>query len=503
MSRLLFLIIVFSNTGLAQTKAIKVYFGSPVARADADALAKTPPGTRNQMELQGLLPHRRSNSFVEYVKAKSFPGLLDSIESVRLNKLVGSAGGGSGATSLVSRVAVPAVLGFGVEYGSILQENNGTVSTLRGNLLGIARMAFGGEQFPYCPEIDQKNCSSATRWLRRFSASVSFEDIRAKTGSVSAIPATAAPVVVDLFGNDFRMASWGARFDLTLSNNLDDPQYISAWKEAIEGQAKDSSAPTLSKAVVDLFSQALDQEVYSTWMAETVANLQQAPTAAEFYKVLEERLDLLIQRMSNTESDFGKKVNALARAYSNYFDVRDGLLRKLQRHQLSLEYTNHHSPSTSNIRLIYSHQPTQSPTLVTVNAAFTFYNHSPTGNKSGRLRDAQFAGQLDRRLGQIPHFGNAVATLAGYYQWMKEDALISIGSGNIAPGSGIVLPSTAATLLGTKGHIGIVQGKLSVPINTTLKIPVSITWANRTELIKEKDVRGQIGLTLDIDSLFH
>ena len=85
---------------------------------------------------------------------------------------------------------------------------------------------------------------------------------------------------------------------------------------------------------------------------------------------------------------------------------------------------------------------------------------------------------------------------------MKDDALISIGPGNIAPGSGIVLPQPAVKLLGTKGSIGVFQGKLSLPLGQTMKVPLSVTWANRTELINEKEVRGQIGVTLDMDSLF-
>jgi hypothetical protein len=34
-----------------------------------------------------------------------------------------------------------------------------------------------------------------------------------------------------------------------------------------------------------------------------------------------------------------------------------------------------------------------------------------------------------------------------------------------------------------------------------IKVPISITASNRTELIKEKDVRGSVGLTLDLDTL--
>jgi hypothetical protein len=189
----------------------------------------------------------------------------------------------------------------------------------------------------------------------------------------------------------------------------------------------------------------------------------------------------------------------------NCATVRDDLLREIQSHRASFEYTNQrplNQPNTSNIRVIYSHQPTRSPTLVTANLGLTWYHQTPAGTSTGQFRDFQIAGQLDRRLGEVPNLGNAIATFAGYYQWMKDDALITIGPGNIAPGSGIVLPGTAATLLGTKGHIGVFQGKLTIPISGVVRVPISVTWSNRTELINEEDLRGQVGLTLDLDSVF-
>jgi hypothetical protein len=86
---------------------------------------------------------------------------------------------------------------------------------------------------------------------------------------------------------------------------------------------------------------------------------------------------------------------------------------------------------------------------------------------------------------------------------MREDALITIPAGTTAPGSGIVLPAEAVSLLDTKGHIVIFQSQVAIPVGQTLKMPFSVTWSNRSELVKEKDVRGQIGMTLDLDGLFH
>ena len=140
--------------------------------------------------------------------------------------------------------------------------------------------------------------------------------------------------------------------------------------------------------------------------------------------------------------------------------------------------------------------------LLASNRLIEVQQHIAQGGPGGKFRDIQVAGQLQHTVGDIAGLGKGVATFAGYYQWMKEDALITIGPGNVAPGSGIVLPGTAAKLLGTKGNIGIIQGKLSIPVNDVVKIPISVTWSNRTELINEKDIRGQVGLTFDLDSLF-
>jgi hypothetical protein len=53
------------------------------------------------------------------------------------------------------------------------------------------------------------------------------------------------------------------------------------------------------------------------------------------------------------------------------------------------------------------------------------------------------------------------------------------------------------------GNIGLFQSKLTIPVKGSgIKIPISFTYSNRTELIKEKDVRGSIGFTLDLDSIF-
>ena len=510
------MLILMSLAAFAQTSPIDLYLAG--AGGNLNFLGKA-PANRTVQEVDNILPLIRQRTFADYVNAKlgddrgDLKNLLDAVSALRLNKLVGSTTGPVGTTSLLSRVAAPAVLGIGVEYGGILQQNTGATTTLRANLLGVSRMVFGEQQFPYCPVLDEANCRPDSRHLRRFSASTSFENIRATTGTAMATPLNPAastpaamPIITELFGHDFRMANWGIRFDVTPSNNLDDPGYLTSWRGAIAELRQNEATKALPAAVQGVFDKTVEDDSYNTWNEAANAALRMASDERAFRLELEKQLDLLIEIMKAKDPNFRQNILDLRRAYTNYFTVRDDLLQKIQSHKMSVEYTNQHPQgqfSTSNVRFIYSHQPTNSPTLITVNAAATFYNSLPAGAKGAQLRDVQLAGQLDRRLSQIPKFGYAVATFAGYYQWMKNDALIAIGPDNIAPGSSIVLPGTAATLLRTKGHIGIVQGKLSIPAGAVMKIPLSITWSNRTELIKEKDIRAQAGITMDFDSLFH
>jgi hypothetical protein len=101
--------------------------------------------------------------------------------------------------------------------------------------------------------------------------------------------------------------------------------------------------------------------------------------------------------------------------------------------------------------------------LVTLNVGGTLYR---------RLQDFEAGLQLDRPLGGFATH-SAVGTLAAYYQYQLQPA-VSIPKGNM-----IVLEAKVTLTLKSSG----------------VKIPVGIKWANG------KDVRGNIGVSYDFDSL--
>jgi hypothetical protein len=490
MIRTFLVLFLFSVTASAQ-KPIDTYIGDiNIAEAGED-------------ELSELLPSARPRSFADYIAATSpvmakedWRNLLALVESLRLNKMAGGASGTGGTTSLVSRVAVPAVIGFGIERGGILQSGSSTATTLRANALGLAKLAVGAEQFPYCPAVaDSRNCSPWSRNLRRFSGTVAFEN-----NAVTGRPPLSAG---DLSGDEYRMSSWGVRFDLTPSNNLDDPKYFKDWGNRIEALRGTDFVGDFSKAISDFVNTNI--QAFSDAETTILEALKGTADPGRRKAILKKGLDDLAGKLVETNPDFLKLVREVQKASAAYDMARDDAVRDAQTHKMSLEYMNLHpanQPGRSTLRFIYSHQPTEAPLLVTLNFATSFYNQGGTDSSPTRFRDIQFAAQLDRRLPPVERFGHPTLTFAAYYQWMKEDALLSIPAEDLAPGTALALPGDASVLLDTKGHIFIAQAKLSFPIGENVRIPLSVSWANRTELLKEDDVRGQIGFTLDMDSLF-
>ena len=83
--------------------------------------------------------------------------------------------------------------------------------------------------------------------------------------------------------------------------------------------------------------------------------------------------------------------------------------------------------------------------------------------------------------------------LAARYSHLPDDTVAAAPSGEGAAG---------AVGTANAGDIYVVQLKLTVPVKESgIKVPLSITASNRSELIKEKDVRASFGVTFDLDAL--
>lgn len=128
--------------------------------------------------------------------------------------------------------------------------------------------------------------------------------------------------------------------------------------------------------------------------------------------------------------------------------------------------------------------------------------------KSFRLRDASASMALNYRMPSWGELGSPVLTLAGYYQYMFQNGLIQFKSDAFAPGAAgsIPLRGPALQVLNTKGSIGLGQLRMEIPLgkDSGLTFPVAVSYANRTELIKDpnrKFWQGHVGLSYDLSKL--
>jgi hypothetical protein len=64
-----------------------------------------------------------------------------------------------------------------------------------------------------------------------------------------------------------------------------------------------------------------------------------------------------------------------------------------------------------------------------------------------------------------------------------------------------MLNGTAATLLAPKGNIVVAQAMVTFPLKSGTKLPVGVTWSNRTDLLKGNELRGHVGFNFDWSSL--
>jgi hypothetical protein len=129
---------------------------------------------------------------------------------------------------------------------------------------------------------------------------------------------------------------------------------------------------------------------------------------------------------------------------------------------------------------------------LTLNIAAAFFNSSPKA-PIHTFHDFKATAQYDIPLGTYQSYGPFVFSLASRYEFIPNDTL---SPGGATSG---VTPTTAAL----SGNMWVGQAKLTIPVpGSGVRIPFSISAANRTELIKEKDVRASIGVTFDLDAIF-
>lgn len=421
---------------------------------------------------------------------------LDS-QASRTDKQIGSDVKGVGTTSLVAKGGIPLIMSFATENGAAVSSVSGTTMSFRFNPVGLVEFLTAGSTHNLTPAPPP---SRFTNFLRRTAIGLSYDISRG-------VPTPTFTGSRDQFsGASFRyefvdqrsptakkaqdltksfISEVGVPYDTLLVNAL--RAMYSDTETNIPAEIKDFRDNVLLKAVTD--------------------NIPKIGTK-DIQKRSELLYDVLASAFAKAPVDAIKK-NALlfgaakqfADAMRGYQTAEENLQRRLKTGTLfTFDYNYSRSftaSDTSNFRLIYE-KGWENGTDFTVNGSATIF-HRPTvsiplvppaipGAEQKRFRDFSFAAQFDLPLTALGgSFKASTLSVAAKYQRMNTDSVVLFDGTQVN---------------GIKGKIFLGQAKLLLPVGKTgLFFPISFTYANRTELIREKKSRGNFGFTFDFSSL--
>lgn len=450
---------------------------------------------------------------------------MDTNEGRRLalklmpDRMQGASAGVGGGTSLASLANVSELISGAMESGAFQKNTAGTVSTIRANAIGAYRLLSGDcpkgaiQAFPACVSEDH----SAWRGL---SVVFSFDSSR-NDQTVPANAADPAKSVNALFVRARRgLAAAGIRYEFYRPANQKSKDFAKTWNDNLKNLSETGAAYGIAveqgpaQVIVPGLADRLPAKLHALLIL--LPETERAAAAEKFV------VDYLVM----------KKLSITKEKWDQYQGARKAHLKSevqffsdtLSRRLFTVEFTHQRpkdEPEYGNVNFIWAHtagKHQETVTLgdpsdtvevpnwdLTMNLGLNFFYDKNAAQKNRSLRDFHAAFQADRKLSQWKFLNTPTFTLAGYYQRLTDDSVLSFNSDSIAPGTGIVLPKPANVILkGTKGDVGLVQAKLTIPFKDSgVSFPIAITWSNRTELlnIPGNDVRGHFGFLFDMDKL--
>jgi hypothetical protein len=428
---------------------------------------------------------------------------LSEIEQQRIDKQVGSGANTGGSPSLVSKGSVPMLLGLAVENGAAIQETSGTIVTFRANPTGIIKALIKHDYLtsgpteillnPRTTNIPIKESDIWYRLLNKASVALSFDTSKGpNTGTFTA--------------ERSQLTGYSGHYDIINHRDPRDKNNQALWE-----RLRKEAGPALAGALT-AFAEVLNKmDGYQGWLTQTKADLLAASSTdiEDVFFRRAEALRTLVNAHPEVLAIIKSQVIPAANAYAaSRVDLLNQVGKSLT---LTFDYSNARQvvtlgntdagmmtlppgvtnglPDLGNFLLTASgHFIGKSE--ITANISGTRFNGRRVGPNIGRWRDIRAGFQIDVPLPEIKGVGKSTLTFSYLYLNLLEEPL----------GAKILVNDVEES---RKGTINFGQAKLDFPIGSTgMHIPISMTFSNRTELIKEKDVRGHIGITFDLDKIF-
>lgn len=459
-----------------------------------------------------LLDRELSNSTRD---DKSLVNSVWNLADASLDRQVDAAATNAASTSLAMKGFAPGILGLAVDNGALLRDVSGTIVTFRTTPSMLAR-ALERQPFPSVFKTGFLPTGEPAKvwgeWMDKFSFFASFDTSKDNTTNT-------------LLANRRQLNSFGGRVQLFNQREVRQRKYYAMFQALA-----DKSGPAFIAASARL-KDALDHDPqFQAWLSKLRAQtasfesclLSKSGNATEQEKcvdapadgspslatVLKDALADFLKLSYGASSPMGEQLREFA-VYVNPLLAGTATIRDYANKGLlaTLDWTVSRDatlPDLSTITAVVEGGVGKGRKYdLTTNFASSFYFRRPAAN-IGQFHSFKGTGQFDIPLGSFAEYGPFVFSLAGRYEYIPNNTL-SPATNLLADPASTTTPTTtpAAALAPTlQGNIWLGQAKLTIPIKgMPVKIPLSLTWANRTELIKEKEVRVSFGFTFDLDAL--
>jgi hypothetical protein len=400
-------------------------------------------------------------------------------ETHRTDKQVGASANTTGSTSAVDKAGLPYLLGIAIDHGAIDQNINGSTLNLSSSLYALVAAVKGDTAATY------QQYSGYSRV--GFSAAYDLQDKKDPLASVSRRQLNEWSVKIRLFGDHSpRSAAAHAMFVNQLKPVLQNRANVMS-KALGDAFGEKRTLITVPDFLKKQLNEYLDGAGFKAEEAEDkiVALILQAVKDNVYGRINDFQL-----KTTDVEnlSDFLDRYKASTEAYVNASKTFDQALNILaEKPTLTLAYFNERgsgTPAYSVAKLLYEKKP-KGFMQIDANVGASFYGNPDRTKNEQTFRDAAAAVGLEQKLGRSPFLTNdsdqseMTMSFSGRYERLQENRHIP----------------------GKKADIAVANWKLEIPIAAGISLPLSITYANASELIKEKHVSGNFGITLDLDKL--
>ena len=391
----------------------------------------------------------------------------------RADVQIGATSGSSGTTSAVGSPLLPAIFGVAFENGSIIKTVSGNTVTLKVNPAGLI---CANTEVP--SRVAFRDPDACRTFWKRVGVTAAFDTSRgAKSDKLAQ---------VDSVGRQF--AELAVRAELV---NRRQPR---PYTEFIEKAQAFVNQLAPFNAMTSEWRRKLGDELGaltrgSEWSALTPdkrAELVAAKIDAHLKELPEPpgaaRTDWLAALKAQQRAD----LNRLAITAVYAFQQPDIAAKAIG--DPVVVPAGARPPNLHTLRLIVARGAGHAD--LTFNGSASWFQQAPVG-KTRQWRDVQAAAEVKFRMRDIRNYGAPTLSFAGLYMYLKQPPL------------GLGISAFTGPEVNQPGDLYLFQMKLELPTaNNAMRIPLSFTASNRTELIKEKDVRGQIGVSFNLDALF-